>query len=339
MKKLLHGLKSLLGEQKNSKKSVSSPDTQRQLLTFQKDIKYKFRDQSLLQLALKHRSWQGEQSNRRGGPPPRVERDGEQPRSQRNRQPRNQRDGQPRTQGDGQSRTQRDGQARTQRNGQARTQRDGKPRNQNNKRDLDTNERLEFLGDSVLNLIVSENLFRKYPDKREGEMTRYKSLVVNGAYLTKRAIDIGLGRLIFMSNAEEKMGGRKRNSILEDAYEALIGAIYLDGGLAAARSFIDLHVLEQADVEKLDVRNRNHKSALLEFAQGRRLGMPEYKTLEVKGPDHQRMFEIEVLLQNIPLGRGEGKSKKGAQQQAADRSLKALNAPNSELLRKLVKRK
>ncbi len=298
MKKLLHGLKGLLGEQKDTIKTAT-PNTQRQLQTFQKDIRYKFRDESLLQLALKHRSWQGGQSNRRGGRPFREDKS----------------------------------------EGQSRNQRVRQPRNNNHNRDRDTNERLEFLGDSVLNLVVSENLFRKYPDKREGEMTRYKSLVVNGNYLTKRAIDIGLGRLIFMSNAEEKMGGRKRNSILEDAYEALIGAIYLDGGLTAARSFIDRHVLEQADVEKLDVRNRNHKSALLEFAQGRRLGMPEYKTLDIKGPDHQRMFEIEVSLQNIPLARGQGKSKKGAQQQAADRGLQTLTASNSDLLRKLAKRK
>ncbi len=197
---------------------------------------------------------------------------------------------------------------------------------------------MEFLGDSVLNLVVSEHMYRTFPNKREGELTRFKSLIVNGNFLMKRAVEIGLGRLIFMSNAEEKMGGRKRDSILEDAYEALIGAIYLDGGLTAARGFIERHVLANVDVQKLDQRNRNHKSALLEFAQGRRLGMPEYKTIIEKGPDHKRVFQIEVHLQNIPLARGEGNSKKGAQQQAAAKALQRLTDGSDDLLRRLKRK-
>ncbi len=290
MKNILQGLKGLLGERAKKTAEIASTDIPRQLKTFQRDIKYKFRDESLLQLALKHRSWQGDRSNRRG-----RGRDG-------SRQPDDKSDSK---------------------------------RIQNPPRDHETNERLEFLGDSVLNLVVSDSMFRKFPTRREGELTRYKSLIVNGNYLMKRAIDIGLGRLIFMSNSEEKMGGRQRDSILEDAYEALIGAIYLDGGLEEARSFIDRHILAHANVEKLDVRNRNHKSALLEFAQGRHLGMPEYKTVSEKGPDHQRAFLIEVSLQNVALAQGEGNSKKGAQQQAAEKGLRALTDPRKELIRKL----
>jgi ribonuclease-3 len=169
----------------------------------------------------------------------------------------------------------------------------------------------------------------------EGDLTRYKSLVVSGANLARMAGNIGLGDVIFMSSAEARTGGRRRSSILEDAYEALIGAIYLDGGWPAARDFVTRNILNQLDLEKLNSRHRNHKSVLLEFVQARGLGAPVYRVIKEEGPDHQKKFVVRVWVGEIPLATGEGTAKKKAEQAAAAAAMKALSTPNSKLLNKL----
>jgi ribonuclease III len=188
---------------------------------------------------------------------------------------------------------------------------------QPNSKRLDSNERLEFLGDAVLDLCVSHYLFNSFPSKKEGELTKYKSIIVSGKYLVKLANEIDLGSYLLLSESEERTGGRSRASILEDAYESLIGAIFLDGGLEAAIAFIDKHMLNDLDIKQATRENRNYKSQLLEFCQSRGNGSPTYVVVEEMGPDHSKFFVVEVMVKNTPMGRGTGASKKIAEQAAA----------------------
>jgi ribonuclease-3 len=190
-----------------------------------------------------------------------------------------------------------------------------------------SNERLEFLGDAVLDLCISHHLFLRFPDKKEGELTKLKSLIVSGPFLVRLAGQINLGRHLRLSESEERTGGRQRASILEDAYEALLGAMYLDGGLPAADAFVRRHVLENLDLGQASRDNRNYKSLLLELAQSRGLGNPTYRVVEEVGPDHSKHFLVEVLVGEQALGRGSGASKKKAEQEAAKEGLSALEAP------------
>jgi ribonuclease III len=188
----------------------------------------------------------------------------------------------------------------------------------------DSNERLEFLGDAVLNICVSSFLFRNYPRKKEGELTKIKSIIVSGRYLVGLAKNIDLGRHLRLSDSEDRTGGRKRPSILEDAYEALIGAIYLDGGMPAASTFIHQQMLDDLDLQQANRENRNYKSLLLELSQAHQLGTPIYEVVEEMGPDHSKFFVIEVQVTEEALGRGTGPSKKQAEQSAAQEGLKNL---------------
>lgn len=188
-----------------------------------------------------------------------------------------------------------------------------------------SNERLEFLGDAVLDLCVSHHLFLRFPDKKEGELTKLKSLIVSGPFLVRLAGQIDLGRHLRLSESEERTGGRQRASILEDAYEALLGALYLDGGLPAAEEFVRVHVLENLDLGQASRDNRNYKSLLLELAQSRGLGNPTYRVVEEVGPDHSKHFLVEVLVGEHALGQGSGASKKKAEQEAAREGLAGLD--------------
>jgi ribonuclease III len=190
----------------------------------------------------------------------------------------------------------------------------------------DSNERLEFLGDAVLNLCVSDYLFTTYPRKREGELTKIKSIVVSGRYLVGLAKEINLGQELRLSDSEDRTGGRQRPSILEDAFEALIGAIYLDGGVDEARAFIHRQMLDDLDLQQTSRENKNYKSLLLELSQGHQLGTPLYEVVEELGPDHSKFFVVEVLVDSISIGRGTGSSKKRAEQSAAQEGLRNLKA-------------
>ena len=187
-----------------------------------------------------------------------------------------------------------------------------------------SNERLEFLGDAVLDLVVTHYLYEKFPKRTEGELSKIKSILVSKPVLADIANQMSLGTFVLINWGEEKTGGRKRQSILGDAMEALIGAIYLDQGLEAARTFIQEHLLK--NFQKIIKRGlyKNYKSILLEFAQSKGWEMPLYKVVREEGPDHAKEFIIEVYVDNRKLGEGRGSSKKMAEQQAARQAVKKL---------------
>lgn len=180
-----------------------------------------------------------------------------------------------------------------------------------------SNERLEFLGDAVLDLCIADHLYHRFAGSTEGELTQFKSVIVSGSNLVDRARGIGLGEFLLLSDSETRTGGRDRASILEDAYEALIGAIYLDGGIDQARRFIGERILADLDLESVLDRNQNYKSQLLELSQRRNHGTPVYRVVEEIGPDHSKFFVVEVLMADRVLGKGTGSSKKRAEQDAA----------------------
>jgi len=188
-----------------------------------------------------------------------------------------------------------------------------------------SNERLELLGDAVLGMVVTEYLFKKFSLKEEGELTAIKSLLVSRKILARIARKIGIGEFILLNEAEEKAGGRNRTSIVADAFEAIIGAIYLDGGLAIIVDFIHKNLLVRADKILSDEQNKNFKSILLEYSQSKNLGLPQYIVRNEEGPDHEKLFTIEVLINNQVLGMGKGNSKKKAEQISAKNALKKLN--------------
>ena len=189
---------------------------------------------------------------------------------------------------------------------------------------IQSNERLELLGDAVLGLVVVEFLFNRYSNKEEGELTNMKSLVVSRRILAKMSRALKLGRFFLLSEAEEKSGGRNRASINSDAFEAMIGAIYLDGGLEHARVFIEEKLLAHFDHIIQNDLHTNFKSMLLEYSQSQNLGSPCYHVHSVHGPDHERIFTIEVKIQDDILGLGTANSKKRAEQLAAREALKNL---------------
>ena len=181
----------------------------------------------------------------------------------------------------------------------------------------ESNERLEFLGDSVLGLITSEFLYRRHPDEHEGQLTKTKSLLVSKAILSRRALRMGLGRFVLMSHSEVESGGRQRLSILADAFESVLGAIYLDQGFEAARTFITQHLLSESDAISSDKRHTNYKSHLQEYVQNSFRTHPVYRIRSEYGPDHSKHFMVEVMVGKRTLGEGRGHNKKEAEQAAA----------------------
>jgi ribonuclease-3 len=188
----------------------------------------------------------------------------------------------------------------------------------------ESNERLEFLGDAVLGMIVTDELYNYFPDRSEGQLTKAKSRVVSRETLAKRAKKIGLGHFLLLGAGEEKSGGRDRHSILSDAYEALIGAMYLDGGMDEVRRFVCQQVLVDMDRLFEHKFHYNYKSWLLEYVQAKGSLSPEYAVLKESGPDHKKEFTVEVLVDGTVLGMGKGFSKKTAEQQAARKAIEQL---------------
>lgn len=187
--------------------------------------------------------------------------------------------------------------------------------------DLRANERLEFLGDSVLGMVTSRFLFEHFPDKSEGDLTKLKSTLVSEANLSRIAKSISLGKYLNVSEEEEKSGGRERNSIVSDAYEAVIGAVFIDGGLVPAERMIRNQILRRYLEITTDRAFHNYKGELLEYMQALGLGLPRYDVLEEEGPDHQKRFTIAVSVKGRQLGKGVGKNKKEAEQRAARMAL------------------
>ena len=186
-----------------------------------------------------------------------------------------------------------------------------------------SNERLEFLGDSVLGLIISDLLFRNFTHLPEGELTRLRAFIVCEQSLYEQARALSLGDAMRFSRGEEKTGGRGRKSILADAFEALIAAIYLDGGYEAAERFV-LSSLAKDLAEKQQTRMGDYKSELQEIIQQNPGDSISYHLVAESGPDHAKKFVVEVHLGENAIGRGEGKTKKEAEQQAAREALELM---------------
>jgi ribonuclease-3 len=179
------------------------------------------------------------------------------------------------------------------------------------------NERLEFLGDAVLDLIVGEYLFNKFPNHDEGKLSKMRASLVNEEGFTRLATHIGLGQLLFLSNAEENNGGRSKPSLLSNAFEAIIGALYLEAGLERARQ-ISVKLLEEVYPDiSLDTLFKDYKTTLQEITQARFGTTPEYRLVGSHGPDHKKEFKIAVYIDGKEYASASGKSKKVAQQEAA----------------------
>jgi len=193
-----------------------------------------------------------------------------------------------------------------------------------------SNERLEFLGDAVLGFIVTDELYRRFPESSEGELTKAKSIVVSRESLAHQARAIHLGDYILLGRGEERSGGRFRRSILSNTYEALLGAIYLDGGLERIRFLVRrdlMHNIERFFTDRID---HNSKSWLLEYTQGKAMGTPEYRVLRETGPDHQKQFFVEVAIKGRVLGKGTGLSKKTAEKAAALDAIRQMGLEDKE---------
>jgi len=188
----------------------------------------------------------------------------------------------------------------------------------------ESNERLEFLGDAVLGAVVTDELYRMFPQESEGELTRAKSYLVNRDTLAKRAMQINLGEYLLLGKGEEKSGGRKRKSILSDAFEALIGAMYLDGGIKSVQTFIRSNFFNDLESHLNKKLHHNYKSWLLEHVQSQGDSVPYYRVLEEIGPDHRKEFTVEVYVSGDVLGIGRGYTKKQAEQEAARQATKKL---------------
>jgi ribonuclease-3 len=186
------------------------------------------------------------------------------------------------------------------------------------------NQRLEFLGDAVLQLVLTQKLYEQFPAHDEGPLTKARARLVNRRTLAEHARSLGLGAHLILSRGEELHGGRERASTLADAYEALLGAIFLDGGFEAARQFI-LREFRAAfgELGTLPLIE-NPKGELQEWLQARSPHAPQYQTVSATGPDHDRLFECVVLHEGVELARGRGKSKKAAESQAALAALEKL---------------
>lgn len=196
--------------------------------------------------------------------------------------------------------------------------------------DAVSNERLEYLGDSVLGLLVAEYLFKHHPDYHEGDLTKTKAMLVNEMTLSMVGQTCGLNRFIFLSTDEEQSGGRERNSIVSDAMESTIGGIYLDGGISAARNFLLKVLIPHIDEVLNDASQRNYKGELLELMQARGQGPPYYEVLAENGPDHAKEFKVGVFTNGKMSGVGLGQSKKEAEQKAAAESLNSIAPGNGD---------
>jgi len=198
---------------------------------------------------------------------------------------------------------------------------------------LSDNEQLEFLGDSILGFLISDALVRRYPESREGDLSRMKAHLVSAAHLHGVARRLDLGSHLDLGRSEEMSGGRTKKTLLVDAVEAIIAAIYLDGGLEAATGFVSGHVLDAPLVEDVEAGTdiqpaiTNFKSALQELAQSRNLPQPKYSIVREKGPEHSKTFTVEVRVGKDWSGQAEGRTKKVAAQRAARTVYERLNFP------------
>ena len=203
--------------------------------------------------------------------------------------------------------------------------------NEHGAADTGDNERLEFLGDAVLDFLVGEMLYQRYPEMPEGDLTRLRAALVRTESLASLAQQIGLGEELRMGKGEETTGGRERQTNLCAVFEALVGALYLDQGLPAVQDFVIPHLnplLEQIRTEALD---RDARSTLQEWSQAELNLTPIYRTVSASGPDHQKEFLVEVLIGDVVAGQGIGRSKQAGAQAAARSALENMKNDNPSL--------
>jgi ribonuclease-3 len=187
------------------------------------------------------------------------------------------------------------------------------------------NESMEFLGDAVLGFVIADMLFRDCPDDDEGRKSKLKAALVSTATLARQAERLHLGDHLLLGRGEEKTGGRRKQALLADGYEALIAAIYLDGGVEHVRAFLVREFATLLDEVRRDgATGQDHKSALQELLQAREMPLPEYRLVGTLGPDHRKLFEIEVVVSGERLAVATGPSKKEAEQEAARLALDAI---------------
>jgi ribonuclease-3 len=196
------------------------------------------------------------------------------------------------------------------------------------------NESMEFLGDSVLGFVIADMLFRQFPQHNEGQKSKLKASIVSAASLGRLGEQINLGDFLILGRGEEKTGGRRKRALIADCYEALIAAIYLDGGIEPVRAFLERQFAALIDEARRTgaeaTFTADYKSALQEWLQSHDRGLPVYRLAAEVGPAHRRRFEVEVLVSGEPLARAEGKSKKEAAQAAAKLALQTLTAADDE---------
>lgn len=189
------------------------------------------------------------------------------------------------------------------------------------------NERFEFLGDAVLYFVVTEELYRNFPGLDEGELTEFRVSLIRQETLARCALRLGLGRYLLLGKGEELTGGRERETNLADAFEAVVGALFLDQGIDVARKFILAQLGEELTGIVCQGRRRNYKTLLQEFTQAKFKQLPAYQVVAVCGPDHAKSFTVEVRLGNRTIGTGSGKSKRAAEMAAARAAWESLNVP------------
>jgi ribonuclease-3 len=194
--------------------------------------------------------------------------------------------------------------------------------NERYRNSLMSNERLEFLGDSILGMVVAEHLYRSFPDRPEGELTRMRADMVCETALAAVADRLQLGQHVLLGHGEARFGGRTRNSILADAVESVIAACYLDGGMSVAETFIRNFVLCNVPAERL--HNTDYKTALQELVQQKKDQVLRYELIAESGPDHDKQFTVSVSLNGTVVGTGSGRSKKRAEQDAARTAIEKL---------------
>lgn len=204
--------------------------------------------------------------------------------------------------------------------------------NENKGENLESNERLEFLGDAVLELIVSLYFFEKYPSYPEGDLTTIRSKLVQTKTLSLVAKKLDFGKNLKLSKGERVSGGSKNESILADTFEAVVGAIYKDGGFDSAFQFVKKNLLEPAEKVFSDKLPKDYKSRLQEIIQAQDKPTPAYKVIASSGPDHNKIFKVAVLVNNKKLAVGAGRSKQEAEQQAAKKGLCAQTQPDYHCL-------
>ena len=188
-----------------------------------------------------------------------------------------------------------------------------------------SNERLEYIGDAFLDLMVSVVLYKQFPEADEGRLSTMRARLVSKQPLAKAARRCKLGQYLRLSRNTERQNGRSNDSILADAFEAMVGALYLDQGYGAAASFVETHLLQAINLEAVARTNQNHKSRLQEHLQAEQRPLPTYQLVDAVGPDHNQQFTVQVQVEGEALGTGTAASKKEAEQRAANQALNRLH--------------